>query len=222
MPCHVLTFRHTLLVALLVLAARPLPAADWLFAPSDYTHNPQTGQRVAQFAPKPQVFVYENPLYTRGIYRHNRSSLQVADSIDNLHVVEQSGPPVRPYREWQFPFRPYSVPYDAWGPQLAPFAFGAGGYGGGGFGGYGGGGYGGGPGMGGPGMGGPGMGGPKNYGFNYSPYAPGGGPWGGTFTLPQGPYDPRSGVFGPSDQQEWFDRHSHGPQIRSSGPFGPT
>jgi hypothetical protein len=208
MQARVLTF------CIVALAAFPAAAADWLFAPSDYTHSPENGQRVGQYCPPPRIFVYENPLYTKSLYRHNRSSLQVADSIDNLHVVEQTWPPVRPYREWQFPFRPYSAPYDAWGPQLPPFALG-GGFGWGGFGGFGPGGPGhGGPGFGGPGFGGPGFGQPWNYGFNYSPFAPGAGPWGGTYTLPQGPFDPRSGVFGPSDQQEWFDRRSHGPQIR--------
>lgn len=194
-------------------------AADWIFAPAPYTHNPQNGERVAQYCPTPKVYVYTQPNFTRGVYEYQRSSLQVGDSIDNLHIVNQAGPPVIPYRQWQFPFRPYGAPYDAWGPQnfgISTFN------GGGNFGGFGGGW--GGPGPGGPaGFGpgfGPGFGGGfgngavDGYGGNVNPYAPGGGPWGGTYSLPRSPLDPRSGVFGPSEQQEWFDRRSHGPQIR--------
>jgi hypothetical protein len=50
---------------------------------------------------------------------HFRSSLQFGPSADHYHRVEQWGPPIQPYGEWRFPFRPYSVPYDQWG---APFA----------------------------------------------------------------------------------------------------
>ncbi len=45
--------------------------------------------------------------------------MQVGQSADHMHVVEEWGRPVRPYGEWRFPYRPYSVPYQLWG---APFA----------------------------------------------------------------------------------------------------
>ena len=102
-------------------------AADWITAPSRFTHDPQTGQRVTQFAPTPPVFHDPSPF--RSGFRHTRSSLQVGDSIDQYHSVDEFGRPVRPYGEWRFPFRPFSVPSHLWGGQ-------------GGYGGYGGFGYG--------------------------------------------------------------------------------
>ena len=140
-------------------------ADDWLTWPSTYTHDPLSGQRLDQFAmgEQPQAPYREN--FSRSGYRHFRSTLQAGQSADNMHVVEQWGQPVVPYEQWRFPFRPYAVPYDAWGPQ-APYGitngylgvgggstFGRGGYGGG----YGGGGYGG-HGSGGVGYGGGGYG----------------------------------------------------------------
>jgi hypothetical protein len=64
-------------------------------------------------------------------YRHIQSVIRSAngETADYLHVVEQWGPvPVRPYGEWQFPYRPYSVPYPWWGPPppiviVTPFNF---------------------------------------------------------------------------------------------------
>ncbi|QDU94777.1 hypothetical protein [Lignipirellula cremea] len=103
-------------------------AGDWNAAPSYFTHNPQTGERVDQYAPDPIAVGAVQPAnYQKSGYRQYRSSLQVGSVADNIHVVEEYGRPVRPYGEWRFPYRPYSVPYGAWGPQ---------GYGGG-FGGYG-------------------------------------------------------------------------------------
>jgi hypothetical protein len=110
-------------------------AADWITAPSYYTHSP-TAQRVAQYQPVGPYYYFERPDYVRSGYRHTRSSVQIGNSADNLHIVEEWGRPVRPYDEWRFPYRPYSVPYPAWGPQYGPLG-GYGGYGGigGGFGG---------------------------------------------------------------------------------------
>ncbi len=122
--------------------------------PSTYTHEPMTGQRIDQFALAEQPNAPYREDFTRSGYRHFRSTLQAGQSADNMHVVEQWGRPVVPYEQWRFPFRPYAVPYDAWGPQ-APYGitngyfglgnFGAPGRGGQGYGGqgYGGQGYGG-------------------------------------------------------------------------------
>lgn len=204
--------RAWFVVAMLILTgASAAHAADWIFAPSDYTHSPQNGRRVDQYAPIAPVYVYTQPSFTRSIYQYERSSLQVGDSIDNLHIVNQAGPPVSAYRTWQLPYRPYAVPYGAWGPQMMGGGFGGfgGGIGPGVFpGGFPGGGFGG------------GYGGPVDgFGGNINPYAAGAGPWGGTYTLPRGPLDPRSGVFGPTEQQEWFDKNSHGPLINPNIPY---
>lgn len=99
-------------------------ASDWITAPSYYTHDPQTSERVRQYTPIGPYYVYSQGDYQRSGYRHTRSSLQVGRSADHLHIVEQFGQPVRPYGEWRHPYRPYSVPYHLWGPPFAGGAFG--------------------------------------------------------------------------------------------------
>jgi hypothetical protein len=106
---------RTLLVCLIALASSPAFSADWLTAPSYYTHDRVTGHRVAQFAPIGPYYYYSRPDYLRSGYRHFRSTIQAGGSADNMHLVEEWGRPVRPYEEWRFPYRPYSVPYDQWG-----------------------------------------------------------------------------------------------------------
>ena len=87
---------------------------------STYTHEPVRGQRVDQYAlPVQPVAPYRSDFQRSG-YRSYRSSLQVGQSADNFQVVEQWGRQVIPYEQWRFPYRPYAVPYGAWGPQ-APY-----------------------------------------------------------------------------------------------------
>ncbi|MEO8498925.1 MAG: hypothetical protein ABI614_28005 [Planctomycetota bacterium] len=129
-----------MLPALLLLSCTGLTAAgDWITAPSTYTHDPNSSERVTQYSPIGPFYTYPQSSFTRGGYRNSRSSLQVGTSADHYHTTEQWGAPVQPYGEWQFPYRPYSVPYGAWGPQpyggfpLGGYPQGAGlGYGGGG------------------------------------------------------------------------------------------
>ncbi|MFO0939482.1 MAG: hypothetical protein U0930_01815 [Pirellulales bacterium] len=89
---------------------------DWMTWPSTYTHDKQ-GVRVDQYAMPVEPIGPDRSSYQRSGYRHFRSTLQAGQSADNYHVVEQFGAPVVPYEQWRFPFRPYGVPYDAWGPQ---------------------------------------------------------------------------------------------------------
>jgi hypothetical protein len=152
------------------LATSSAHAIDWLTAPSYYTHDRVTGDRVAQYSPIGPFYYYARPDFIRSGYRHLRSSIQVAGSADNLHIVEEWGNPVRPYGEWRFPYRPYSVPYDQWGPSfngLGPGGvFAPGGWGGGGWGGgFPSGGF---PGGGFPGGGFPGGGGKGNPAVNFA------------------------------------------------------
>lgn len=98
-------------------------AAGWLTAPSYYTHEPSTGQRVTQYAQVGPFYYYFRPDYMKSGYRHTRSTIQLGNSADNLHIVEEWGRPVRPYEEWRFPYRPFSVPYNAWGPQVNVMGF---------------------------------------------------------------------------------------------------
>ena len=106
-----------------LFVAAPCLATDWVTLPSRYTHEPYTGQRVWQFAHTPPVLHF--PQHGRNVYRHSRSSLQIGDSIDQYHSVDEYGHPVRPYGEWRFPFRPFSVPYPLWGPKYGGVGYGA-------------------------------------------------------------------------------------------------
>lgn len=115
-----MTYRSICAAQLIGLALVHVAAgADWITAPSYYTHDPATGQRVTQYSPIGPFYKFPRPDYRRSGYRHTRSSIQAGESADNLHVVEKWGRPVRPYGEWRFPYRPYSVPYPAWGPPFA-------------------------------------------------------------------------------------------------------
>jgi hypothetical protein len=115
-------FQKLTLVAAAALAGLPLAgassAADWITAPSYYTHDPLTAERVCQYSPIGPFYYYARADYAKSGYRHTRSSLNLGNSADNLHIVEEWGRPVRPYEEWRFPYRPYSVPYDLWGPPF--------------------------------------------------------------------------------------------------------
>ena len=100
------------------MTAASANASDWVAAPSTYTHDPRTAERVHQYTPIGPVYAFPDTHVQSG-YRHVRSVIRAGDSADYLHVVEQWGnTPVRPYGEWLHPFRPYAVPYDQWGPPV--------------------------------------------------------------------------------------------------------
>ncbi len=192
-----------LMSAILIGWVSSTSAGDWLTAPSYYTHDPVSHERVTQYTPIGPFYTYGQSTFARSGYRNSRSSLQVGTSADNYHTTEQWGPPVQPYGEWRFPNRPYSVPYGQWGPQYyGGYPWGlygpgiGGGYGGGGYGGgYGGGGY--------PGGGNfPGQGGlqqPVLPGPN--PFQPG---YSGQQQLLDGRYPPFERL-GPFEQKQLFD-----------------
>lgn len=95
-------------------------ADDWMTWASTYTHEPVSGTRIDQYALPQQPLGPSRSAVQRSGYRHFRSTLQAGLSADNLNIVEQWGGQVVPYEHWRFPYRPYGVPYDAWGPQ-APY-----------------------------------------------------------------------------------------------------
>jgi hypothetical protein len=180
--------------AIWLAAVATSSAADWLTAPSYFTHDTSSGERVAQYAPIGPFNYFTRPDYLKSGYRQYRSTIDLGNSSDNMHVVEQWGGQVVPYEVWRFPYRPYSSPYQAWGPPYGglgggtggyPYSGGLGGaniYGGlfpGGGAGYGGAGYGG-AGYGGAGYGGAGFGGGFGGGFGsgggVAPFAGAGAP----------------------------------------------
>lgn len=93
-----------------------VPSVDWTTLASTYTHD-QQGRRVDRYAMGVEPTTIERPDYQQSGFRHTRSSLQAGTSSDNFHVVERWGGPVQPYGEWRYPYRPFAVPYGAWGPQ---------------------------------------------------------------------------------------------------------
>jgi hypothetical protein len=103
-------------------------AADWLTAPSYFTHDWSTGQRVALYQPVGPYYYFTRPDYLKSGYRQYRSTIDLGNSSDSMHVVEQWGAPVVPYEQWRFPYRPYSAPYDQWGPPFGGLGGGTGGY----------------------------------------------------------------------------------------------
>jgi hypothetical protein len=95
---------------------------SWQFRPSYYSHDPNSGERVAQYQPLPNVYRPEDPTYMVSGYRHNQTIMRGADgSADWMHVVETWGNPVRPYGEWEFPYRAGATPYGPWGNPQGPW-----------------------------------------------------------------------------------------------------
>lgn len=97
-------------------------AQSWVFRPSYFSHAPQ-GERVAQFQPEPAIASPFAPNYLVSGYRHTRSTIRGAESYDHLHVVRTwgLGEFLRPYEEWEFPFRPGATPYGPWGNPQGPW-----------------------------------------------------------------------------------------------------
>jgi len=172
--------------------------ADWLTMPSTYTHAPASGQRVEQFSQVEAPPLTDQSRRISSGYTHYRSTIQFGQSADNYHRVDEWGPPVRPYGEWRFPFRPYSSPYPNWGAPFAGFNAGinintTGGFPGGGI-----------PGGGFPGGGFPG-GGIQNPGFpgtgnpNFPGFPGGGG-------IPGQPFEPYpANPAGGYENPPWYD-----------------
>lgn len=93
-----------------------LAAVDWTTLPSTYTHR--DGVAVDQYEQPVEPTTYANELRQTSVYRYERSTLQGNNSADHYHRVDSYGGAVQPYGEWRYPYRPYSVPYGAWGPQM--------------------------------------------------------------------------------------------------------
>lgn len=111
-------------IAGVALAARA--EASWIFRKSYYSHDPATGERVAQYARPEPAYVPPQDNYRQSGYRHIRNSLRVGGSADNLHVVQTwgEGENIRPYGEWQFPYRPFATPYNGVWPYPPPLYWG--------------------------------------------------------------------------------------------------
>jgi len=120
------TVRAAALAALFPLAVPFAPgavASSWIFRPSTFSHNPVNGDRVYQFAAKAPGFASGDGTYQQSGYRHLRSTIRGGDSADRLHMVETwgEGESIRPYGEWQYPYRAGATPFGPWGNPQGPW-----------------------------------------------------------------------------------------------------
>jgi len=96
----------------------------WNFQRSRYSHDPRSGEMVTQYAQKEPSYVLVDPTYRRSGYRHRRLNWRGPDgSADRLHLVDEwgAGREIRPYGEWQRPFRAGATPYGPWGNPQGPW-----------------------------------------------------------------------------------------------------
>ena len=116
--------RRCILTLLLSLVAGDIARGDWIFRPSYFTHNPTNGERVTQFAPEKAPVVAVDPTYQQSGYRHVRGALEVGGSFDYDHIVETwgRGDSIRPYGEWEYPFREGATPFGPWGNPRGPWS----------------------------------------------------------------------------------------------------
>lgn len=119
--------RHLGLLFALSLAAlataRPAAADGWLFRPSTYSHD-EAGNRVAQFQPERATYLRFDDTYMESGFRHTHISIPGGDgSYDHLHVVQTwgLGDAIRPYGEWEYPYRAGATPYGPWGNPSGPW-----------------------------------------------------------------------------------------------------
>lgn len=111
-------------VLLSVLASSVWAGGSWIFQPSTYSHDSRSGARVAQYAAAPPVYGPSDPTYEQSAYIHKRTSLWGADgSVERRHYVETwgKGEAIRPYGEWEYPFRAGATPYGPWGNPNGPW-----------------------------------------------------------------------------------------------------
>ena len=119
--------RRHLVLAVAVAAIGPawVTASEpsWIFRASHYTHDPSSGERVAQYAEEAPAYKPDDSTYEQSAYRHSRSSLRVGDSYDYLHIVETwgRGEMIRPYGEWLYPYRAGATPFGPWGNPQGPW-----------------------------------------------------------------------------------------------------
>ena len=116
-------------LAALAPAARRRKRPSWIFSRTAYTHSPVTGQRIAQYCPEQPSYLRYDDTYQQSGYRHNLITIGSGDNVDHMNIVETwgLGLAIRPYGEWECPYRPYATPYTWTGyggypnPGMAPY-----------------------------------------------------------------------------------------------------
>ncbi len=98
--------------------------SSWIFQPSYFSHDPDTGKRVDQYESEPTSYYRDDPTYLESGYRHYQYEIVgPGGSADRLHVVQTwgLGDLIRPYGEWEFPYRAGATPYGPWGNPQGPW-----------------------------------------------------------------------------------------------------
>jgi hypothetical protein len=98
--------------------------SSWIFEPSYFSHDPKTGERVVQYAPLPSVYRTVDPTYRESGFHYTEQFLRgIGSSFDALHMVQTwgQGDQIRPYGEWQYPYRAGATPYGPWGNPQGPW-----------------------------------------------------------------------------------------------------
>ncbi len=114
-PHHAILF----VLSVFVVPAAHASDASWIFNPGYYTHSPATGQRVAQYEPERPSIVPVDPTYQESGYRHQL--IQVGTDWLNLVQTWGAGTAIRPYGEWEYPYRPGATPYGSWPYPQVPW-----------------------------------------------------------------------------------------------------
>ena len=167
-----------------------------------FAHDRAAGRPILPGVP---AFTWTDDTYQESVFRYNMVTVGAGSNADHLNIVQTwgQGQFMRPYGEWEYPFRPGATPYSPW---PVPFfnsglnSFGQNGYG---QNGYGQNAY-----------------GPNPYGQNFSGQNPIG--------YGQQPYPAQQGPFpqggGPGDWQHGSGSSAHGSGAHggsASGPMGP-
>ncbi|MCG8583398.1 MAG: hypothetical protein MI757_01635 [Pirellulales bacterium] len=89
-----------------------------LFDRSYFTHKPHSDERVAQYMPEQPAYRTEG-YYERSAFRYTQSTIGRGRNADRLNVVETwgRGAEIRPYGEWERPFRRGAQPIWMTDPQ---------------------------------------------------------------------------------------------------------
>jgi hypothetical protein len=98
--------------------------ASWIFEPSYYSHDPDTGRRVAQYSPTPTVYLPYDPTYQESGFHYTQQIMRGPyGSVDAYHLIQSwgQGDQIRPYGEWAYPYRAGATPYGPWGNPQGPW-----------------------------------------------------------------------------------------------------
>jgi hypothetical protein len=112
---------HAICIVLSLITVEVVRASEaaWMFRPGFYTHSPSDGRRVAQYQPERPALVPIDPTYQESGYRHQF----VQNGFERLNLIQTwgLGLGIRPYGEWEFPYRAGATPFGPWGNPQGPW-----------------------------------------------------------------------------------------------------